>query len=49
MIKQIWCKNKKIPRQNSAQDGGPNTPRSQLSDQFWRQRVENEGSYFLRK
>ena len=49
MIRTHGCKNKIIPRQNSAQDGGPNAPISQFSDQFCRQRVENEGSYFLRK
>ena len=46
MIGIDGCKNKLIPHRNSAQDGGPNAPRSQFSDQFCRQRVENKGSYF---
>ena len=49
MIIRLWCKNKKIPRRNCGHFGGINSPRAQSSDQFRGARVENQGSYFLRK
>ena len=45
----LWCKNMLIPRRNCGQFGGINSPRAQSSDQFRGARVENQGSYFLRK
>ena len=49
MIIRLWCKHILIPRQNCGHFGGINSPRAQSSDQFRGARVENEGSYFLRK
>ena len=49
MIIRRWCKNIEIPRQNGGHLGGINSPRAQSSDQFRGARVENQGSYFLRK
>ena len=49
MIIGLLCKNMLIPRRNCGHFGGINSPRAQSSDQFRGARVENEGSYFLRK